>query len=257
MSVFPTSYPHKTDPVGDDKLLIADSEDGDCIAYSTIDEVVKSIDGGILSSTTYYTANNTYSKPANLKFIRVRLVGGGGAGGGANATAAAQFACGGGGGGGGYAESIILASSLSASESITVGAGGTAVSGGTGGSGGTSSFGSLVSASGGNGAAASGAQSGSFISTLGASGGTTNVGDITINGSRGGGVIIISGTQGMPGYGGASQLGPNTGAPATNSVGSQGALYGGGGSGARNSASQSARAGGGGAAGIVIIEEYI
>src|SRR3990167_6312807 len=96
-----------------------------------------------------YTANDTWSKPAGLLWIRERVVGGGGGGGGADNDAAA----GGGGGGGGYSEKLIDAADLNATEIVTIGAGGSAggATGTNGGAGGTTSFGAHGQATGGDG----------------------------------------------------------------------------------------------------------
>ena len=89
------------------------------------------------STMQFFTVSGTWNKPANLKAVRVRVVGGGGAGGASGTTGAAQGSAGGGGGGGEYAEAVIPAATLGATVAVTVGAAG-AVSGGAGG---TSSFG--------------------------------------------------------------------------------------------------------------------
>lgn len=89
-----------------------------------------------------FTSSGFWSKPENVTFVKVELVGGGG--GGANNTTSGN-ACGG--GGGGYASKIFLASDLSSSEFVTIGSGGAGAASGSSGSGaqgGTSSFDSLV-----------------------------------------------------------------------------------------------------------------
>lgn len=109
-----------------------------------------------IASTTIYatTTSGVWVKPANLRYVIVELVGGGGGSGG---STDANFISGGG-GGGGYAKKIIPASALGATETVTIGAGGTGGAGSTnsaGGVGGTTSFGSYVSATGGTGGLAS------------------------------------------------------------------------------------------------------
>src|SRR4051812_9014265 len=88
-----------------------------------------------------FTANGTWNKPAGLRHIIVEVVGGGGAGGGCTSIASGA-GCGSGGGAGGYSRKLILASALSASHPVTVGAAGAAGAAGAnaGGNGGTSSF---------------------------------------------------------------------------------------------------------------------
>ena len=84
----------------------------------------------------------TWTKPTSFAptFVRVVAYGGGGGGGGGGSQTGAVVRCGGGGGGGGARiERIYRAADLGATESITVGAGGTAgtagASGGAGGAG--------------------------------------------------------------------------------------------------------------------------
>jgi len=105
-----------------------------------------------------FTANDTWTKPADAQLVRVVCVGAGGGGGGGCGDAAATARAGGGGGGGGALSfKIFPASALTATVAVTVGTagsagtGGTAASGTAGGVGGASSFGSYLSAFGGGG----------------------------------------------------------------------------------------------------------
>jgi hypothetical protein len=182
-------------------------------------------------SIQIFTTSGTWTKPAGCKAAHIKLVGGGGSGG--NSTSGGTGA-----GGGGYSEKFIT-SGLGATETITVGLGGTAATNGNNGNtGGTTSFGAHCSASGGTG--------GKTANGLGVgSGGTGSGGDINIQGSSG--TVSITTSQG--GNGGGSMLsglvsggiGSNTG---------PGLLYGGGSGGANGGT------GGAGAAGIVIVYEY-
>lgn len=92
-----------------------------------------------------YTANDTWTKPAGCNFVLVEVIGGGGGGGGSTNSVG-----GGGGGGGCRVRQLFNANTLSATESIVVGA---QVSGGAAGSDGNngnlSSFGSQLIARGG------------------------------------------------------------------------------------------------------------
>ncbi|WP_241965795.1 glycine-rich domain-containing protein [Streptomyces sp. 111WW2] len=163
-------------------------------------------------------------------FVRVQAAGGGAAG--ARASAG-QLVAQPGGAGGGYSERMIAAASLGATETIAVGAGGSA---GTptvdGGNGGNSSFGGFCSANGGNGGQAvmnSGAVPVCYSGTAGPLAGS---GDIAQGGGAGGGPIRISGEQGQSGPGGEARLGHGGFQRASTGGGGAGRGYGGGAAGA-------------------------
>jgi len=107
-----------------------------------------------------FTADGTWTKPANVSQVLIWLVGGGGGGGGGQTGGVGSFAQGGEGGSGGACGFVTVpASILGATESVVVGAGGTggaAVStddtrGEDGLDGGNTTFGSLYKAPGGYG----------------------------------------------------------------------------------------------------------
>lgn len=177
----------------------------------------------------------TYTAPANLAGVKVTVIGGGGGGGGS----ASNFC--GGGGAGGTAIRYISASTVGASQSVTVGAAGAAGSYSAGGAGGNSAFGALATATGGLG--------GSNTPAGGAAGGTGLWGDINTGGGGGGG---CSGSGGTGGNGGNSVLGG--GGPGGNGGGggAAGGNTGGGGGGGGGGGF----AGGVGSAGVVIVEEF-
>jgi hypothetical protein len=131
--------------------------------------------GGGLQSVQVFTASGTWTKPAGITKVRVRLVGGGGGSAGCDSTGA-----GGSGAAGGYSEEFIDVSGTS-SESVTIGAAGAAGSSGNnaGGAGGTTSFGAFLSATGGGGGVVESASEG-------ASGGVGTGGDINLTGGGGG-----------------------------------------------------------------------
>ena len=204
---------------------------------------------GRLIAVTYYNTAGTFSftkATNNPSFIVVEGVGGGGAGGG---TTAAGYQAGGGGGSGGHARKLISAASLAASETITVGAGGTGVSGANGNNGGATSFGTFLIVGGGQGGGV-GASGG--IGNVGA-GGNTTAGDFTATGSTGGAGIAYS-TVAAGGCGGASPYGGG-GAGGCVGFSSPGAGSAGGGGGGRG-ANAAAGAGGNGGTGVVIVYEY-
>lgn len=195
---------------------------------------------------TYLNAASpaTWTKPTGLKYVIVEVQGAGGAGGGSNNSTNHSNGCGG--GGGGYSRKLIAVASLGATETVTIGAGGTGVSVGTGNTGATSSFGSHCSATGGTGGG---------LSTIGA-GGIGSSGDINITGGGGtakvaqsGGDDVASGSGGCSFFGG----GAKGIASGSNIVGDVGGVYGGGGAGSNGSGNNP---GGAGGAGIVIVTEY-
>ena len=216
---------------------------------------------GRLLGVTYFTSSGTWTKATlNPGFVIVEVIGGGGGGGGAASASASQVTCGGGGGSGGYSRKKIVAASLGATETVTVGAGGSAGAntGGNGGTGGTTSFGAHCSATGGSGGVGSGGASATGMSKAGGSGGTGSSGDVNLTGS--------SGTNGMGngassgGTGGASALGGSgkgaSAETAANVGGDAPSNTGGGGGGAAVHNLASSGAGGAGGSGIVIVWEF-
>ena len=207
-----------------------------------------------------FTASGTYTPTTNMQYCIIELVGGGGGGGGSTSTSSTTVSAAGGGAGGGYARLFASAATIGASQTVTVGSGGTAgaVAGGTGGTGGTSSVGTLISASGGGGGV--GATTGGLSAALGGTAGNGTIGTVQSYGQCGfnGFGIYISGSSyyAVGGQGGNSVLGG--GAKSSSSgAGINGQGYGGGASGASLGISGTQGTGGVGAAGIVIITEYI
>jgi hypothetical protein len=95
-----------------------------------------------------FSSSGTYTPSANLSYAVVEVQAGGGGAGFTNANSAYGAS----GGGGGYSKSALSATTIGASQTITIGTGG---SGGAsmntnGAAGGSSSFGSLLSATGGS-----------------------------------------------------------------------------------------------------------
>lgn len=180
-----------------------------------------------------YTAGATWNKPAGLKELFVLVAGAGGGGGGAGRRAGAITGASGG-GGGAVRWLRIDAASLSASEVISIGAGGVGGPGGTviagtaGGSGGSTSFGSFITAAGGSGGGTS-ATSGAIT---GGAGGTTAGIRFFLPGAAGGNASANSdgsaGTNGWaqttagPGGGGG---GATTNTPATYGGGAGGGVF--------------------------------
>jgi hypothetical protein len=191
-------------------------------------------------------ASGSFTKATypGARAFRVQVQAPGGGGGGASTQ---DGAAGGGGGSGGYSESLLLASALSSSETVTIGAVGAAgvAAAGTGGTGGATSFGAHVTANGGLGGVG-GASSSS--NRLGGAGGAVGTGTVVVGGGSG----ITSTAGSVSGSGAAS---PNLGGPGagrgTAGAGNAGSNYGGGGGGGLRSGSD--YAGGAGGPGVVIV----
>lgn len=236
-------------------------------SVGTAGQVLKSNGAGALpsfqaSSGTpvfrHYTSSDTWSKPAGLVGIRVTCVGGGGGSGGAN-SAVSEGSVSGGGGGGEVTIAYIAAASLASSETVTVGAGGTAgaSSGTAGGTGGTSSFGSLITAIGGGGGdvqASGTATARSGTPGSGGSGGTLPSGGISLAGNPGTWGYRAAASVFVPSNGGGSVYGGGAIGRNANS-GLTGGTYGGGAGGA-SSNNNTDQAGAVGGAGLVIVEEF-
>lgn len=223
--------------------LEAGSVDNDTYLPGTVAGIKKS---RRLIRTLTYTASTTYLRTHPNVRCEVELHGGGGGGGGVGSAAGNIGA--GGGGEGGYALKTNI--KPGATETITIGAGGTAGAntGGTGGTGGTTSFGAWFFATGGMGGA--GNTGAGF--NQGGTGGNGSSGDINRTGAAGGwgygassGAFMCAGGIGAAGANavvGTSYAGQNSGP-------------GGGGSGAV-SAGTTANAGGVGGGGWMIVREY-
>lgn len=258
MPIFSSGYGSKSNPVGNDKILIADSEAANAIKGVTQDNLQKGFKGGLLGDTKYITASGNWTKPANLKYIEIEVIGGGGGGGGVQGAASGQGIAGGG-GGGGYSKKKILAQDLAATESVTIGAGGNgAVAGNNAGQiGGTSSFGSHAYAEGGTGG--QGVTNGAAVGGQSGVGGLGVNGNLNIRGKDGRYGLVLNSLRAIDGGGGDSPRGWGMGgaynAGFANATGETGTGYGGGGSGA--SASTNNNLGGGrGTNGIVVVYEY-
>lgn len=180
---------------------------------------------GVLTDVQTFTATGTWTKPSGAKWVQVEIWGAGGSG-------RAHPTSGGGGGGGAYATRLFLASDVSATVSVTIGAGGTSVTGSTNGNnGGNTSFGTYLVGYGGKGAGSSGAAGGAgtnYLSLVGANnyydaqGGGTNGGaggNSYFGGGGGGGFSSsASGTGGTSYYGGAGGAGNHTGSATAGST---------------------------------------
>ena len=211
--------------------------------------------GGFRSTVVQtFSASGTYTPTANMVYAIIEAVGGGGGGGGAATPPATTGRSGAAGGSGSYSRSYVTAATVGASQTVTIGAGGTAGStaGGNGGAGGSTSVGAICIANGGGG--------GTGTATLGAggAGGTAGTGDVTIVGNAGGGthVTVTNSASANPSVGAPSYFGGGASAIATSGAGLNGTT-GGGASGGYSINPAGAAAGGVGGAGYVVITEFI
>lgn len=183
-----------------------------------------------------YTAPATWTKPTNLKAVKVTVLGGGGNGGSAVAPSVGSSSSGGG-GGGGQSLDYIPAPSITADQSITAGIAT------------TSSFGTFVSAT-------AGANSANATATgqvqVGGSGGVGVGGQLNWSGYKG-----SNGSSSNGGAGGNSAMYQGAiGQGGSNAAGTAAGGYGTGGGGGGRLSNSIVNPGGLGSTGYVIVEEY-
>ena len=226
--------------------------------------------GYMYSQTIRYTANGNFLKAsyAGIRAVIVSVQGGGGGGGGTSATAGGTVSASCGGSGGGFVQVFIPASSLAASETVTVGTAGAAgVAGvvGVAGNGSASSFGTFAVGGGGGGGEGVGPTAASSAANPGVPGEWSAAGTGVVVLDHFSGEYGVSGMQkgvnvGSGGPGGAARLGQggrisvtNTGGPGVAPLNAGTLAFGGGGGAAWADVSQAQFAGGAGAQGVVYV----
>ena len=220
----------------------------------------KQISTGFIKQTLYTAAaSGTFTRDTRTMVARVRAVGAGGAGGGAPITDGTHFGIGAGGGAGGSCEGWFLPG---ATESYTVGAGGTGVAGGTGNSGTATTFGAWLTCNGGTGGQANSATTAnSQLFTNWGTGGTVTTSGGTFTTRTGQTGVWCSnnlanyffagaGADSFYGIGGKINASNTGNGPAGTGNGS-------GGCGGGNGVSQgTTKSGGAGTDGLIIVEEF-
>ena len=170
-TAFVVGQASSTTPLADGTAAV-----GTSLRYARADHVHPSSGGGGGTDYQAYTTPGTYTwtKPANAKWVEVYMFGGGGGGGsGARVTIATQRGGGGGGSGGGFVIARMAASSLAATQTVVVGAGGTAgvstvtndSNGSAGGAGGNTTFSIFTAIGGGSGGGGGGSGAGGAAGT--------------------------------------------------------------------------------------------
>lgn len=208
-------------------------------------------------ATQTFSSSGTYTPTPGMLYCLVRAVGAGGGGGGADANPGATSSAGNGGGAGSFSEGAFSAATIGASQTVTIGAGGTGGSGAQGGTGGVTSFGALMSCNGGIGGGQGPARSAVAATLVIGAGGSAGSGGYNNFRGQPGGVAIASSGGGNSGFGGMSFYGGG-GSPVINAsgAGSSSAANGAGGGGAA-SLVNTAFAGGNGGNGYVEIIEFL
>ncbi len=210
-----------------------------------------------------FTGSGTYTPTTGMKYCQIECLGGGGAGGSSAASTAGSNLSAGGGGAGSYSRIVSTAATIGASQTVTIGAGGTSAGANTntaGGNGGDTSVGTICIGKGGTGG---GGATGSTTGRGGA-GGVAGTGAFTAVGNYGAdGYLSGTATTWVLQAGGASSVfGGSAGSMQVNTggaseTGRSASVYGAGGNAGASTSAGAGTAGGAGGAGVVIITEYV
>ena len=260
---FPGSADSFTNPSAGSSLSSPSHAD----QHTNVNDAVEAIeshllDGYLYRQTVYFTSSGTFTKASYpwLRAVKVSVIGAGGGSGGVPSTGGTDSGIAGCGGGGAGAERFITdIAGLSASETITVGAGGAGGTSGGGGSTGGSTVAFGMTAAGGAGGEAGVAQSSNTTRNCGNNGSMSGTYDLQKNGGNGTACKMlraggsVGSTSGIPG---TSFLGGQLAEARDNSGSSAGVIYGEGSRAGVSRANQGQRDGSAGADGIVIVELY-
>jgi len=222
--------------------------------------------GRLIDIQVFNTAgSHTWTKPSGITssaIVEVEMVGGGASGGGAEPSTASNSALGAGGGAGAFVHATCLASLLSATETVTVGADGAQATNAAGNNGGLSRFSASITqyllANGGIGGGRL-ANGNTFAIALAGNGGSAAVTGaweviMSSQGASGGNAVRLSGTTYIPSAGSVSKFG--AGSTGTLSSGSAAKGYGAGSSGSANTNISSGAVSGAATPGLVIVRTY-
>lgn len=248
--------PSFSTPAGAGDMLKADNLSGMSSNATSRDN----IDAFGVVRVQVFTSSGTYTPNADMLYCIVKCRGGGGGGGGVKSSGGtSRNDSGAGGGQGGFSEKTLTVATVGASQTVTIGAGGTAGVGSTaaaGGAGGDTSLGVLCVGKGGSGATS--VDPGVVVGAPGA-GGIAGTGDFTEAGAPGQGGVVGTLTNAAltSGHGGGAGggVGVNV-AGGASSAGVAASNYGGGGGGASVNQLATSQNGGAGSAGVCYIIEF-
>jgi phage-related tail fiber protein len=229
------------------------------IDIAVLEQRVHDNEYGRLLNVQKFTASGVYIPTPGMKKVRVRMVGGGSGSGGSPATSSTQTSASGGGASGSYAEALLTAQDIGASQVVTIGAAGVAgTAAAAGGAGGTTSLGTLVSAPGGLATLPGIAVANTLFGLVpgGSPGGISFGGNLLNSAGQPGAPAILVNASTLAGHGANSPFGSGGVGAGINVVASPGTGYGSGGGGVAVTPSTAARVGAAGGPGIIILEEY-